>query len=667
MKNYGLIEVATVSPKEIFIGNPIKNTKIIFNYIKEIIDNNYKNKNTQLIVFPELCITGYTCGDLFLQSNLIESSLDCLHQLEQDIVSLSKLRVDKTPLIVVGLPIKKDNQLFNCAAILDKTGLIAIIPKTIIPNYNSFCESKYFSSGLDILNDKFDFFGKDIPFSTNILIKDRLSDMVLGVDISEDLFSPISPSRYHCIYGANIIVNLAASDETIGKTKYREDMIKMFTSTTNCSYLYTSASKDESTTDCVFSGHQIIACNGNIINSTNSFFNDKDILIEQIDVEKCMNNRSKNTSYMQNIAKKDYITVYTSTFTVFDYIKMTPSLTPFITTNMNERMKEILNIQATGLAQRLKKINCNKVVLGISGGLDSTLALIVCVEAFKLLNIDNSNIIGVTMPCFGTTNRTLQNSLDLMKYLNTTIKNISIKEACTVHLNDIGHSLNNYDITFENAQARERTQVLMDIANQENAIVVGTGDLSELALGWCTYNGDQMSMYGVNAGIPKTLVRSLVKTYAELIAEKNVDKVLLDICDTPVSPELLPPNPDGTIAQKTEDNIGSYIIHDFVLYYMLRYGFSPSKIFYLCLNAMIKNYEKENNLICKQNQIEEFKNQILKNMKIFYKRFFTQQFKRSCMPDGVKVGSISLSPRGDWKMPSDATSKLWLDELNNIK
>ena len=659
MKNYGLIEVASISPKEIAIGDVERNIRILKDYVVDILKKNENGENqVQLIVFPELCLTGYTCSDLFNQSLLVESAYEGL-QILSNWMSEAYKYYSCVPMVVVGLPIRKDNQLFNCAAIISKDGLLGIVPKTFIPNYSEFYEARYFSSSINRCSDVIDFFGKDIPFTPNLIVKDNLSDMVLGVDICEDVWVPIPPSRYHCLHGANIIANLSASNETIGKKSYREEMIKMHSATSACAYVYTSASKDESTTDTVFSGHTIIACNGGILKSEDSLSGRDDIVIAQVDIEKCLNDRSRANSYMGVIDKTPYIEIKTNTFRVKDYVTTSPSLMPFVPKAINERADEIMKIQANGLAQRLKKIHCNKVVLGISGGLDSTLALLVAVEAFKILDLDKTGIIGITMPCFGTTNRTKNNSITLMEELGISSYEIDIKAACQQHYKDINHDPRLLDITFENVQARERTQILMDVANKENAIVVGTGDLSELALGWCTYNGDQMSMYGVNASIPKTLVRSLVKSYAETKTNGEVQKTLLDICDTPISPELLPPNADGTIAQKTEESIGSYVIHDFTLYYMMRFGFSPKKIYHLCLNAMAKEYNTTNK--------EIYKEEILKNMKIFYNRFFKQQFKRSCMPDGVKVGSISLSPRADWRMPSDAVANLWLKELDEIK
>lgn len=659
MKNNGMVKVASIVPKNVYIGDVKSNLE----EIKKLISLAIKQVNLNLIVFPELALTGYTCGDLFNQSILnteVNNALITLNYFMKEFAS--------SPVVLIGCPIRKDNQLFNCAAIFDNTGLLGFVPKTYIPNYNEFYEARYFSSSINRVTDSITIDNKEYPFTPNLLIKDNKSEMILGVDICEDLWVPIPPSKYHCLHSANVIANLSASNETIGKSKYREDLIKMHTATSLCGYVYTSAGKDESTTDTVFSGHTIIACNGNIVKSENELITRNEIIFSEIDVEKCINDRSRSTSYMGVIDNLPYTIVDTSTNYVGENVNNileTPFLTPFVPSNIDERANEIMNIQANGLAQRLKKIHCEKVVLGISGGLDSTLALLVAIETFKILNLDMKGIIGITMPAFGTTNRTKNNSIKLMDELGITSYEIDIKEMCDAMYKGMNYDKSLLDVTFENVQARTRTEILMNMANKENGIVIGTGDLSELALGWCTYNGDQMSMYGVNVSIPKTLVRSLVSSYANVKANKEVKEVLLDICDTPISPELLPPNEDGSIAQKTEESIGSYVIHDFTLYYMMRYGFSPRKIYFLCLNAMLKDYK---NLDKKEyeSKKELFSKEIIDNMKIFYKRFFQQQFKRSCMPDGVKVGSISLSPRADWRMPSDANANLWLDEVNSL-
>ncbi|MFV0342769.1 MAG: NAD(+) synthase [Anaerocolumna sp.] len=656
--NHGIIEVATLTPTSIRIGNPAYNVDRMLELVNEInIKNSIGERQTRIALFPELCITGYTCGDLFNHSTLINSAMkELLRFVEQS-------NHEYNPIMFVGIPIRKDNQLFNCAVAIHKGKILGIIPKTYIPNYSVYYELRNFKPSYDRISDEITIDGITYPFTPEILIEDQVSGGIIGVDICEDLWVPIPPSTYHCLYGANIIVNLSASNETIGKSEYRRDLIKMHSAKCMCGYVYASATADESTTDNAFSGHCLIAENG-YINAESVFFNNAEITYGEIDIEKCINDRTMNSSYMIIQDKKAYQFVSTKTFQPNTYqfkSNKEISVLPFVPDNIDSRCQEIMNIQITGLAQRLKKIHCNKAVIGISGGLDSTLALMVTVEAFKLNKLDMKGIIGITMPGFGTTSRTLENSKKLMEALNVTLLEIPIRDACIQHYQDIGHDINVHNITYENGQARERTQILMDMANKYGGIVVGTGDLSELALGWCTYNGDQMSMYGVNSSIPKTLVRSIVKSYAK---KQNADikDTLFDICDTPISPELLPPNPDGTIAQKTEEAIGSYAVHDFILYYMLRYGFGPKKIYDLYVNSLELQATK------KGEGLEGIDIQnILKDMRTFYKRFFTQQFKRSCMPDGIKVGSVSLSPRGDWRMPSDASADIWLKELEMVE
>ncbi len=657
MLNHGIVEVATLTPLSIQIGDPTYNVDRMLELIHEVNKKNSTGEQqTRIVVFPELCITGYTCGDLFNQSILINSAMNELFRFAEN------SNHEFSPIIIAGMPIRKDNQLFNCAVVIHKGKILGFIPKTYIPNYSVFYELRNFKSSVERINDEITIKGIKYPFTTNILIEDELSGAVIGAEICEDLWVPIPPSSCHCLHGANIIVNLSASNETIGKSDYRRDMMKMHSAKCMCGYIYASSTADESTTDNAFSGHCIIAENGYIISET-EFFKNREITYGEIDIEKCMNDRTINSSYMIIQEKKEYTWVRTRTFEPishkFKSMRELPVL-PFVPHNIDSRAEEIMNIQITGLAQRLKKINCANAVIGISGGLDSTLALMVTVEAFKLNNSDRKGIIGITMPGFGTTSRTLDNSKKLMQALGVTLLEIPIRDACILHYKDIQHDINVHNITYENGQARERTQILMDMANKYNGIVVGTGDLSELALGWCTYNGDQMSMYGVNASIPKTLVRSIVKSYAKK-QSSDIKATLFDICDTPISPELLPPNPDGTIAQKTEESIGSYDVHDFILYYMLRYGFSPVKIYDLYINSLELQAVRKG-----ENPQMIDKRSILKDMRMFYHRFFTQQFKRSCMPDGIKVGSVSLSPRGDWRMPSDASAKMWLNELDQL-
>lgn len=641
-KSFEYIRVAAGVPA-IKIANPMYNAKEIVSIVKK----SFLEKSAKVIVFPELCVTAYTCGDLFNQKALIKEAEAALSSLLEETKAMNIL-------IAVGMPIKADNQLFNCAVIIKSGKILGAVPKTYIPNYNEFYEKRWFASSVSRISSSVTLCNQDVPFNENLLFKDNLSALCIGIDVCEDLWVNIPPSSYHTLYGANLILNLSASNETIAKTDYRRDIVKIQSAKCITAYAYCSAGQTESTTDVVFSGHALIAENGAVLKE-NRFSGESSIIYSDIDLDKLNNDRIKFNTYMGKNDKKDY------QYINFDLgcsenteIERYVDPKPFVPSNQEERdkrCKEILNLQATGLYQRLSKIGAKKAVVGISGGLDSTLALIVTVESFKKLNVTLSGIIAVTMPGFGTTSRTYNNALTLMKELGVTIKEISIKEACIQHFKDIEHSMDVHDVTYENSQARERTQILMDISNKENGIVVGTGDLSELALGWCTYNGDHMSMYGVNSSIPKTLVRYLVKWYAEEKTKGDIQKALLDVCDTPVSPELLPPDKEGNIQQFTESTVGSYDLNDFFLYNMLRNGYEPEKIYYLAKIAFNGVFAED---------------VILDTLKKFYKRFFTQQFKRSCMPDGVKVGSVSLSPRGDWRMPSDASYELWLNKLNNI-
>ncbi|WP_313345495.1 NAD(+) synthase [Sedimentibacter sp.] len=642
-KNYEYIRAAVAIPT-LKVANPIYNVKEIASLTKKA----FKEKNAKVILFPELCITGYSCGDLFNQRTLINGAEEALQLLLNETECLDIL-------VAVGMPVYIDNQLFNCAIMLKNGKILGVVPKTYVPNYNEFYEKRWFASSLSRISDEVTLCGQNIPFNENMLFNDISSSLCIGFDICEDLWVSIPPSSYHTIHGANLILNLSASNETVGKCEYRRDIVRIQSSKCMTSYCFASAGQSESTTDVVSSGHALIAENGLILNE-DRFSAESSIIYADIDLEKLKNDRVKFNSYMGRIEKKDYKYVnFELGYSENLQLDRCIDKYPFVPSNVeerNHRCKEILNIQAAGLYQRLSKIGTKKAVIGISGGLDSTLALLVTVEAFKKLNLPIENIIAITMPGFGTSSRTYNNAIILMKELGVTAKEISIKDACIQHFKDIGHDINIHDVTYENAQARERTQILMDYANKENAIVVGTGDLSELALGWSTYNGDHMSMYGVNSGIPKTLVKYLVKWYAEEKAEGNIRRALLDVYDTPVSPELLPPDKTGNIAQLTEKSVGSYDLNDFFLFNMIRNGYSPEKIYFLAKITFKDEFSDE---------------VILETLKNFYKRFFTQQFKRSCMPDGVKVGSVSLSPRGDWKMPSDASYALWLEQLNNLK
>ena len=638
MNEYGYVKVGA-STLELKVSDTIYNVQMIKKQIDEAV-----NKNIQIISFPELSITGYTCGDLFNQDILIDKAYEGL----KDLVDYSK---DKMIVIIVGSPIKCENKLYNCAVVINNGKILGIVPKTYIPNYNEFYEMRWFKSSNDLKIKEINLFNEIVPIGVDLIFTSKLDDeLKFGVEICEDVWSLYPKSNDYASKGASIIFNLSASNETIGKYDFRKELIKMQSIKTISGYVYSSSGINESSTDLLFSGSSLIYENGKLLSENNRFDFNSNLIYSDIDIKRLVNDRRKNTSFISN-TDKEYRNIYFTT-SKNNLISRKYSKYPFVPSNEDkreERCKEIINIQSSALAKRLKHTNIKKCVIGVSGGLDSTLAFLVIKKAFEKLKIDNKNIIAVTMPGFGTTNRTYENALDLIKINNATLKEIDIKKACLVHYSDIDQDINNHDITYENAQARERTKILMDIANKENAFVIGTGDLSELALGWCTYNGDHMSMYSVNSSIPKTLVKYLVKYIAD--TDKKNKKVLYDILSTPISPELLPADEKGNIKQITEDKIGPYILHDFYLYHFFRYGASPKKIYMLAVNTFENEYSKE---------------EILKWLKVFIKRFFTQQFKRSCMPDGVKVGSISLSPRGDLRMPSDASYNIWIKELEEI-
>ena len=638
MNEYGYVKVGA-STLELKVSDTIYNVQMIKKQIDEAV-----NKNIQIISFPELSITGYTCGDLFNQDILIDKAYEGL----KDLVDYSK---DKMIVIIVGSPIKCENKLYNCAVVINNGNILGIVPKTYIPNYNEFYEMRWFKSSNDLKIKEINLFNEIVPIGVDLIFTSKLDDeLKFGVEICEDVWSLYPKSNDYASSGASIIFNLSASNETIGKYDFRKELIKMQSIKTISGYVYSSSGINESSTDLLFSGSSLIYENGKLLSENNRFDFNSNLIYSDVDIKRLVNDRRKNTSFISN-TDKEYRNIYFTT-SKNNLISRKYSKYPFVPSNEDkreERCKEIINIQSSALAKRLKHTNIKKCVIGVSGGLDSTLAFLVIKKAFEKLKIDNKNIIAVTMPGFGTTNRTYENALDLIKINNATLKEIDIKKACLVHYSDIDQDINNHDITYENAQARERTKILMDIANKENALVIGTGDLSELALGWCTYNGDHMSMYSVNSSIPKTLVKYLVKYIAD--TDKKNKKVLYDILSTPISPELLPADEEGNIKQITEDKIGPYILHDFYLYHFFRYGASPKKIYMLAVNTFENEYSKE---------------EILKWLKVFIKRFFTQQFKRSCMPDGVKVGSISLSPRGDLRMPSDASYNIWIKELEEI-
>lgn len=638
MNEYGYVKVGA-STVELKVANTIYNVEMIKKQIDEAI-----NKNIQIISFPELSITGYTCGDLFNQDVLIDASYEGI----KDLVNYSK---DKMIVIIVGAPIKCENKLYNCAVVINDGKVLGIVPKTYIPNYNEFYEMRWFKSSNDLKVKEINLFNETVPIGVDLIFTSKLNDeLKFGVEICEDVWSLYPKSNDYASKGVNIIFNLSASNEITGKYEFRKELIKMQSIKTISGYVYASSGINESSTDLLFSGSSLIYENGKLLGENNRFEFNSNLIYSDIDIKRLINDRRKNTSFISN-NDKEYRNVYFIT-SKNNSISRKYNKYPFVPSNeekREERCKEIINIQSSALAKRLKHTNIKKCVVGVSGGLDSTLAFLVIKQAFEKLKIDNKNIIAVTMPGFGTTDRTYKNAIDLIKINDATLIEVDIKKACLVHYSDIGQDINKHDITYENAQARERTKILMDIANKENALVIGTGDLSELALGWCTYNGDHMSMYSVNSGIPKTLVKYLVKYIAD--TDRKNKKVLYDILSTPISPELLPADEKGNIKQITEDKIGPYMLHDFYLYHFLRYGASPKKIYMLAIDTFSSEYSKE---------------EILKWLKVFLKRFFTQQFKRSCMPDGVKVGSISLSPRGDLRMPSDASYDIWIKELEEI-
>lgn len=635
---YGFVKVAAATPQ-------IRVADCEFNANQIIAQINEAEKNgAALIVFPELCVTGYTCSDLFLQSTLLKAAENAV---EKIINATEKLDI----ISIIGVPISLRQSLFNCAVVIFKGEILGIVPKTNIPNYSEFYELRHFTSGVDF--DEF-FFGyagcNEVDFSPNIIFKsEKMPDFSFAVEICEDLWVPDAPSVHLATAGANIICNLSASDDVIGKAQYRRDLVRMQSGKLVCGYIYSDSGFGESTTDMVFSGQNIISENASILTESKRFT--AGIIYADIDVEKLSSERRRISTYTRNNDENIYFTTFDMDIRQTKLSRKFPQM-PFVPadkTDLANRCEEILTMQATGLATRLSHTGIKNVVLGLSGGLDSTLALIVCVHAFDMLSLDRKNIHTVTMPCFGTTKRTKSNAQLLAEAYGVSFEDIDVTLAVRQHFADINHDEAITDITYENSQARERTQILMDLSNKYGGLVIGTGDLSELALGWATYNGDHMSMYAVNVSIPKTLVRYLTAYEAEK-SDGVLKNVLLDVLDTPVSPELLPPDKNGEIAQKTEDVVGPYELHDFFLYYLVRFGFAPSKIYYLAKLSFADKYDNTT---------------IKKWLTIFIKRFFSQQFKRSCLPDGPKVGSVTLSPRGDWRMPSDASINLWIKDLEN--
>lgn len=639
---YDFLKVAAATPV-VKVADCKYNTDQIIMQIDEC-----EHKKAKLVVFPELCITGYTCGDLFLHKTLLDGAI-------AELLRIKEHTKGKDMLIVVGLPMMKRQNLYNVAAILYNGTILGLVPKTHIPNYSEFYEARYFNEGNAAVESVM-IGGEEVPFGTKMVFQcTNMPLFALAVEICEDVWTAIPPSSYHAQAGATVIANPSASDETTGKESYRNALIANQSARLLSGYVYASCGSGESTTDVVYSGHNMIFENGTMLAQSERFLNKNHITYSEIDLEKLEAERRRMMTFHTNNVE-GYTFVPFTLADVETEVELTRSINkaPFVPSNKQEREKhcnEILNIQANGLRKRLVHTNAKTAVIGISGGLDSTLALLVTVRAFDLLGLDRSNIIAVTMPCFGTTDRTYNNAVNLTKKLGATLKEVRINEAVEIHLRDIGHDINVHDVTYENAQARERTQILMNVANQNNGMVIGTGDMSELALGWATYNGDHMSMYGVNCSVPKTLVRYLVEYYAMTFTDHELRDILFDILDTPVSPELLPPK-DGEIAQKTEDIVGPYELHDFYLYYLMRFGFSPKKILHIAKYAFGSDYDRDT---------------IYKWLRTFYWRFFSQQFKRSCLPDGPKVGSVALSPRGDLRMPSDAMVTLWMEELDQIK
>ncbi len=647
---FDFIRIATAVPK-VRVADITHNTRAIIEKI-----HTADGMGADIIVFPELAVTGYTCADLFNQQALITGAKCALNE-------ISEASMNTPALIVVGAPVKICGQLYNCAVFMGGGQVLAIVPKTFLPNYAEYYEKRWFSSSMDldatsISSRELGVEGEyDIPVGRDIVL-DINGQYTIGAEICEDAWTPLPPSTMLALSGAEIIVNLSASNEVISKRKYRRDMVIMHSARTIGAYAYCSAGSGESTTDLIFSGHCIIAENGRLLKESEQLIEDEGMTIADVDLGRIRADRQKDKSF------KDCAALYGEGCAI-EYVenddlrvrsngRLYPvEKLPFVPnthTDRLERCRDIFEMQVGGLKKRLETIGA-KAVVGVSGGLDSTLALLVATEAMRRLNRPATDVYGITLPCFGTTDRTHDNAIELMKKLGVSIEEINIMDACRTHYRDIGHDGKVYDLTYENTQARERTQVLMDYAGKIGGIVIGTGDLSELALGWCTYNGDHMSMYGVNASIPKTLIRWMIGAIAEYDVFSGCAEVLKDIIDTPISPELLPPDAQGNIAQKTESIVGPYALHDFFLYYVLRFGFEPAKIFTLAKRAFENDFDSET---------------ILKWMKTFYRRFFAQQFKRSCLPDGVKVGSVSLSPRGDLRMPSDAQAAYFLSLIDKL-
>jgi len=640
--NHGFVKVASAIPA-VKVADCQYNVEQIESLIVQA-----EGHGVEIICLPELCLTAYTCQDLFQQQLLLEEA-------EMALIHLMNFTRSLDIISIVGLPVPYKGSLLNCAAVIQKGKILGMIPKTYLPNYKEFYEKRWFTSGTDVAAGSLLICGQQVPLNQYILF--RTPSCTFGVEICEDVWAPIPPSCFMAMQGAEIIFNLSADNDLVGKYTYLQSLLAQQSARTISGYVFSSCGYGESSQDVVFSGKGFIYENGKLLAEAQRHELSSQLLESEIDVERIRMERRINTTFATcaSQSRKETVVIIDTERTETREFGLTRKIEthPFVPTgiDLDERCKEIFSIQTEGLAKRISHTNVQTVVLGISGGLDSTLALLVCVKAFDKLGMNRRGIVGITMPGFGTTDRTYTNAVNLMKLLGITIREINIKDACVQHFKDLGHDIENHDVTYENSQARERTQILMDAANQMNGLVVGTGDLSELALGWATYNGDHMSMYGVNASVPKTLVRHLIKWVAESIEDDSTRTILTDIVDTPISPELIPADEQGNITQKTESLVGPYELHDFFLYYTLRWGFRPEKVFFLTKEAFGTAYTDD----------------VIKHwLKTFYRRFFAQQFKRSCLPDGPKVGSCSLSPRGDWRMPSDASSAMWLKECESL-
>ena len=642
---YGFARVAAASP-ELRVADCSFNTEKVIELIRAAA-----KQSVEFLVFPELCLTGYSCGDLFRQDALLEGA-------KRALLTVAEATKEHPGIVIVGLPMSIKGRLYNCAAVLQKGKVLGIVPKTNLPGYNEFYELRWFTEAEQLEIIEVNVGDDTVPIGEDLLFIAREDEnLAFGVEICEDVWVPVPPSSYLAQAGASLLFNLSASNELVGKADYRRGLVKDQSARCVAGYVYASANCGESSTDLVYGGHLIIAENGHVLKESDRFYFDNQMVVADVDLDRLSFNRLIMGTFRGGKGGNTYRGVHFEKprNTEFEGLPLRHiDKHPFVPGNdvmRSERCHEILSIQTSGLEKRIRHTGLNKAVVGISGGLDSTLAFIVAVRAMERLGLPASHVQAITMPGFGTTDRTYDNAVSLIKNLGASLKVVDIKAACLQHFEDIGHDRNIHDVTYENVQARERTQILMDVANKMGGLVVGTGDLSELALGWCTYNGDHMSMYGVNSGVPKTLVRYIIQWYADHEANEAIQKILYDIMDTPISPELLPPSATGEILQKTEDILGPYEVHDFFLYHMLRCGSGPTKIFFMAKTAFAEVYTDQ---------------QLRKWLEVFYKRFFSQQFKRSCLPDGPKVGTVSLSPRGDWRMPSDASARMWLAELESL-